>query len=117
MPHNSSYADHMEHRINAALADWDDKEAVCEEQSKQEAREQAIREGFMPDVAIRNIAVRKFLAQNEFGGWRPEVFQAARDKRVAKVTEPFPGTLYIETHQHVTETDLTDILEFAYLPF
>ncbi|MCB0593185.1 MAG: hypothetical protein H6557_31390 [Lewinellaceae bacterium] len=117
MSHHSSYADHMEHRINAALADWDYKEAVCEEQSKQEAREQAIREGFMPDVTVRNIAVRKFLAQNEFGGWRPEVFQAARDERVAKVAEPFPGTLYIETHMHVTVSDLTDILQFTYLPF
>ncbi len=117
MPHNSSYADHMEHRINAALADWDYKEAVCEEQSKQEDKERAIREGFIPDVTVRNIAVRKFLAQNEFGGWRPEVFQAAQDKRVAKVTEPFPGTLYIETYKYVTVTDLTDILQFTYLPF
>ncbi|MCB9053360.1 MAG: hypothetical protein H6556_28315 [Lewinellaceae bacterium] len=117
MLHHSSYADHMEHRINAALADWDYKEAVCEEQSKQEDKEQAIREGFIPDVTVRNIAVRKFLAQNEFGGWRPEVFQAAQDKRVAKVTEPFPGTLYIETHGAVALSELVDILQFTYLPW
>lgn len=114
---NPSYAGHMENRANAALADWDYREALCEEQSRQEAREQALREGFMPEVTVRNVAVRKFLAQNEFGGWLPEVFQAAKDERVAKVTEPFPGTLYIETRDNVTSEGLVDILQFTYLPW
>ena len=107
----------MEHRINAALADWEERSAVSEELSRQEEREQAVREGFIPDVTVRNIAVRKFLAQNESGKWLPEVFQAVKDKRVVKVTEPFPGTLYIETHGSVTPLELVDILQFTYLPW
>ena len=114
---HSSYADQMESRIKAAIADWEEREAAGEQQSKLDAREEAVRQGFMPDVIVRNVAVRKYLAQNEFGGWRPEVFEAARDERVAKVAEPFPGTLYIETYTHVTEEDLTDILQFTYLPW
>ena len=107
----------MEHRINAALADWDYQETRCREQAQQEAIEQAKREGFLPEVFIRSIAPRRFLAQNDHGLWEKEVFRAAQDGRVAKVVEPFPGTLYIETHGHATPAQLVEILLFAYLPW
>lgn len=113
----SSYADHMEFRISEALKGWDYREACCEEQAQQEAIEQGKREGFLPEVYIRSLAPRRFLAQNSHGLWEKEVFRAARDGRVAKVAEPFPGTLYIEVHGHATPELLAEILHITYLPW
>lgn len=112
-----SYAGHMQFRISEALKDWDYREACCEEQAQQEAIEQGKREGFLPEVFIRNLAPRRFLAQNSHGLWEKEVFRVARDARIARVVEPFPGTLYIETHGHATPEQLAEALQFTYLPW
>ena len=113
----SSYADHMQFRISEALKDWDYREACCEEQAQQEAIELGKQEGFLPEVYIRNLAPRRFLAQNNHGLWEKEVFQVVRDIRIARVVEPFPGTLYIETHGHATTEQLVEAIHLAYLPW
>ncbi len=52
-----------------------------------------------------------------YGLWEKEVFRAARVSRIARLSEPFPGTLCIETHGHATTEQLLEAIHLAYLPW